>query len=196
MCEFLIWRSLTCPTLMPKILLILWCRNTSSLLSRDRQRCQISQPQRSSLYWISQKIMYLEYIFTWWYLHNLSSAPINSLASPIRLPTSKSPRRENNIQDPRYLNWTLKVTKPSDTTTNLISGRETYYLCSCRKFPSCNSCTVLVFSTIALITPFSIDGNIWLRLNIPIGGKNTHSVLDGFTPLLVSISRPNRLKWS
>ena len=88
------------------------------------------------------------------------------------------------------------MTKPSDTTTNLVLGRVTYSLSSRRDFPLWDSRTDLVFSTIVFSVLFPIAGNVCLRLKNTDGRKKTHSVLKDFAPFPMCISSPNCLKWS
>ena len=57
---FLILSSFTSVIVIPKILLTLLCRNTSSLERRNLRRAQLSLPQRRIFLGIAAKIRYLD----------------------------------------------------------------------------------------------------------------------------------------
>ena len=91
--SFLFLSSFISVIVIPKILLTLLCRNTSSLESRDVRRAQLSLPQRRRLHGIAAKIRYLDLRSTDLSLQYLDRLPMEADAAAILLSTSWLLRR-------------------------------------------------------------------------------------------------------
>ena len=78
---FFILVYLTFVMLIPKIHLVLLCRNTSRMLRRDCLNAQILHPHSKRLQGIAKKTMYFEYMLTGGSSQNFPRDPILVLAT-------------------------------------------------------------------------------------------------------------------